>query len=221
MPTNKPLKLDIHIHSKFSIDGSMEPEEILEAAKKAGMDGIAVTDHNTIKGGKETEKAADKNFIVIVGSEVETKSGEIIGLNLKKEIEAGLSPDETCKLIKKQGALVMIPHPYDRFRKGLGKEMEKIVDYIDAIEVSNSRTMMSVFDRKAVEFAEKHDLSMIASSDSHFADEIGSSFTIVSSGRNKEEVLKAIKDGKTELHSGKTGLKPHWRTFKQNVRRKL
>ena len=81
--------------------------------------------------------------------------------------------------------------------------------------------MVSAFNRKAEEFADKHGLAKIAASDSHFPGEIGSSYTIVNSNSNKNDILEAIVNGKTELFCKKTGIKPHWRTFKQNVKRKL
>ncbi|MCK5017450.1 MAG: PHP domain-containing protein [Candidatus Peribacteraceae bacterium] len=217
----KSIKLDLHIHSKFSKDGTMTPEQIISIAKNVGLDGIAVTDHNTIKGGIETAKICDDNFIVIVGSEIMTTHGEIIGLGLTEDVQDGLTPLETCKLIKKQGALVVVPHPFDKFRKGVGSELEKIVEHVDAIETFNSRTMMTKFNKKADEFSEKYNVPRIASSDSHFPDEIGSSYTILNCELDVKSILNEIKSGKTEISCRKTGIKPHWKTFKGNVKRKF
>jgi len=73
------MKLDLHIHSKYSKDSLLKPETILKVAKKRGLGGIAVTDHNTIKGGLFTQKINDdKNFVVIVGSDIKTEYGDII-----------------------------------------------------------------------------------------------------------------------------------------------
>ena len=216
----KGIKVDFHVHSHFSPDGDMPPEEIIRSAKMAGIDAIAVTDHNTLEGGIQTEKIA-KGILVFVGSEIKTKHGEIIGLNLKENVKQGLSPVKTCKLIKEQNGFVIVPHPFDRMRKGIGKDIEKIVRYIDAVEVFNARTLFHSFNKKAFEFAEKNRLPGVAGSDSHFSKEIGSAYTIVKSEIEKDKILKAVKDGKVSISGEKTGIHPHWKTFVTKMGKKL
>jgi predicted metal-dependent phosphoesterase TrpH len=206
------LKVDLHVHSDFSMDGDMSPKEIIDLAEKLGLDAIAVTDHNTIEGGKEAEKLA-KGLVVFVGSEIKTESGEIIGLNLKKDVPADLPPVQTCKLIKEQGGFVLVPHPFDKMRRGVGEEIEKIVRYIDAVEVFNARTLLDRFNKNALKFAEEHKLPKVAGSDAHFGAEIGSAYTLVYSEGRKDKILDAVKEGKTKIFGGKTGLRPHWKTF--------
>lgn len=208
----RDLKVDFHMHSYFSADSNLSPTEILKYAKRAGLDAIAVTDHNTIEGGKAVRKLS-KDLMVIVGSEIKTDGGDIIGLSLKKDIPSGLSPLETCKLIKKQGGLVIIPHPFDKFRSGIGAETVKIVKYIDALEIFNARIMFGKFNEEARIFAKRHGLPGVAGSDSHFAFEIGSAYTMVHSGKNISEILNAVKNGQTFITGRKTGILPHWRTF--------
>jgi predicted metal-dependent phosphoesterase TrpH len=212
MSEKRNLRVDFHVHSHFSFDGDMSPEEIIKLAKKLGLDAIAVTDHNTIEGSKETEKLA-RGLIVFVGSEIRGKGGEIIGLNLKSEIPPDLPLIETCKLIKKQGGFVIIPHPFDRLRNGMGKKIEKIVKYIDAVEVFNARTLFDKFNKDSLKFAEKHKLPKVAGSDAHFGIEMGSAYTLVDSGKSKDEILEAVKKGKTRVIGGKSGVRPHWKTF--------
>jgi hypothetical protein len=220
MPSKRVLKADFHIHSHFSADSDLSPAEILKYAKRAGLDAIAVTDHNTIEGGKAVQKIA-KGIIVIVGSEIKTSEGEIIGLNLKKDVPCGLSPLKTCRLIKEQGGLVIIPHPFDRFRSGIGNAAEKIVKHIDALEVFNARTMLEKFNEDAYVFAKKHDLPCIAGSDSHFASEIGSAYTVVSSEKSKTGILKAVISGTATISGRKTGILPHWKTFVTKIGRRF
>lgn len=217
----KPLKIDFHVHSRFSLDGDMTVDELLKRAKASGLDGVAVTDHNSIRGGNEALKRRDLGLIVFAGSEINTSKGEVIGLNIREDIRPGLAPEETCRLIKDQGGFIIIPHPFDIFRKGLGKRISDVLDYIDAVEVFNSRSMVRGFNRKAMDFARKHGLPGVASSDSHFPGELGSSYTIVYSERDKKKILDNVRKGNTGIITNGTGIRPHLQTFKKNVRNRL
>jgi hypothetical protein len=220
MPSSTILKADFHIHSHFSADSDMAPETIIKTAKQRGLDIIAVTDHNTIRGGLETQKIA-KALIVFVGAEIKTKVGEVIGLNLKKDVPPYLSLAETCSLIRGQGGLVFIPHPFDKFRSGIGKEMEKIIDFVDAVEVFNARTMANRFNKEAMEFAQKHKLPFFAGSDAHFTNELGMAFMLIDSKKDKKSVLEAVMAGKVKIVGKKSGVLPHWKTFLTKMNRKV
>jgi len=218
----KGLKVDFHVHSHFSPDGDMPPEDIVKLAKEKGLDAIAVTDHNTIEGGKVTKKLAKgKDLVVFVGSEIKTMDGEIIGIGLRRDVEEGLSLMETCELIKRQNGFIIVPHPFDRFRRGIGKEIKKIIKFIDAVEVFNARTLFDSFNRKSMEFAEEFSLSKVAGSDAHFGDEMGSAYTLVDASKEDGAILKAVKEGKSEIFGKKTGLLPHWRTFVTKTSRRF
>lgn len=220
MSSKRLLRVDFHIHSHFSADSDMSPEEIIAAAKKAGLDAIAVTDHNTIKGGLATERVSE-GLVVFVGAEIKAKGGELIGLNLKKDVPSGLSPLQTCKLIKERGGFVIVPHPFDRFRNGIGKVTEKLVGYIDAVEIFNARTLVSKFNKEAMQLAEKYELPFVVGSDSHFVNEIGSAYTLVNAPKNKAAILKAVKMGKVSIEGKKTGIRPHWKTFVAKMGKKI
>lgn len=220
MSEKRNLKVDFHVHSCFSFDGEMSPEEILDLARKFGLDAIAVTDHGSIEGGKETEKIA-KDVVVLPGSEIKTKEGEIIGLNLKKDVPPNLSLLKTCRLIRGQGGFVVVPHPFDMMRKGVGKKIGKITDYIDAVEVFNSRTLIDRFNKNASKFAEEHKLPKVAGSDAHSSGEFGSAYTLVYSRKSKDEILKAVKRGKTRICGKKSGVHPHVRTFLAKIGKKF
>ena len=97
------LKLDLHIHSQYSEDGAGSPKEIIKILQKKGLHGMAITDHNTVRGGLESLKVAPKDFIVIPGIEVSTKDGHIIGLNVKEDIPRRLTSGETIDKIIEQG----------------------------------------------------------------------------------------------------------------------
>lgn len=175
------MLLDLHIHSKYSFDSLLEPKKIIKVAKKRGLDGIAITDHNTIKGGLDAKKVnKDKDFLVIVGSEISTEIGDITGLFLSEEIKSRNSMG-VIEEIKKQGGLVVLPHPYRGHRLN-----EKIIERIDVIEVFNARTNNEDNER-AMKLAEKYNKPIVAGSDAHFASEIGLGKTII---KSKKEVKK-------------------------------
>jgi predicted metal-dependent phosphoesterase TrpH len=179
MPRGLTMKLDLHIHSKYSGDCRMEPEDILKAAEKVGLDGVAVTDHDTVKGGLEASRI-DSDIKVIVGAEIRTDRGEVIGYFLNEEIEKR-ELFEVTDAIKDQGGIVCIPHPFDIFRISKLKPKDELLGPVDCIEVLNSRCVVSALNEKARRFAKERGLGMTAGSDAHTISEIGTSGVIVDS----------------------------------------
>lgn len=171
------LKADFHMHTCFSPDSEISPERLVERCLEVGLDCIAVTDHNTVEGAIAVRELAP--FTVIVGEEVRSAQGEITGLFLKETIPTGLPPVETAKLIKDQGGIVSIPHPFDRFRSEVisSAALEEITAYADIVEVFNARNNMSADDRKAEEYARRHGLLTSAVSDAHTTMELGRTYT--------------------------------------------
>ena len=167
------LKADLHTHTCFSPDSLTSPEKYVPACVNRRINCVAVTDHNAIGGALAVEKLA--SFKVIIGEEVESSEGEIIGLFLQEEVPAGLSPEETVRRIKEQGGLVCIPHPFDRFRAERLAEaaLMRILPQVDIIEALNARTTLRRDNEQAVRFAQEHDLPVSAGSDAHSARELG------------------------------------------------
>jgi len=160
----------------------MEPDSILKTAVKRGINCISITDHNEIEGAYRVKLfSKNYNIFVIVGEEIKTSEGEIIGYFLKKKIPLGLSPEETIGEIKKQGALVAVPHPFDRLRKNKLKTsaLLRILPHVDIIEIFNGRTHYPDDNKRALDFARKNKKLMSAGSDSHTPLEIGSTFVIM------------------------------------------
>jgi predicted metal-dependent phosphoesterase TrpH len=180
------MKMDLHVHSKYSKDSFLEPERILKIGKKKGLDGIAVTDHDTIKGGLAASKR-DKEF-VIVGAEMKTEYGDVIGLFLNEEIKSSKFI-EVVEEIREQDGLVVLAHP---FRKGIKFPLD-LLKYVDLIEGFNARSRKGL-NEKAKELARTYEMPMTAGSDAHLGFEIGSGRTIVDSEINEE-----LKKGKTEI----------------------
>ncbi len=195
------LKADLHIHTCYSEDSISRPEKIVQHCLKVGINCLAVTDHNAIAGALEVKRLAP--FKVIVGEEVLTSQGEIIGYFLSEEIPRRLSPEETVARIKKQGGLVCIPHCYDRFRRASTlrrNALEKIISDVDLIEVSNSRTMWLGDSARALELARKYGLPGTVGSDAHVIGEIGKSFIEIPDFNNAEQFRQALRQGKIHGH---------------------
>lgn len=174
---------DLHIHSKYSFDSISEPKCVLRAAKKKGLNGIAITDHNTIKGGIETIKInQDRNFLIIIGAEIATEIGDIIGLFLEEEIKSRDSI-EVIEEIHRQGGIAVLPHPY----KGHTLN-EELIRKIDVIEAFNSRASAEN-NKKARMLAKQYKKSIIAGSDAHFCSDIGTSKIKLNSRDVRNEIF--------------------------------
>lgn len=177
------MKKDMHVHSKHSKDGVMEVREILATAKQRGLDGVAITDHNTIAGGLEGLKLSqDYGIEVTVGAEIMTEYGEVVGYHLNHEIES-TSFYDVIDEIKRQGGLVTIPHPFDSLRTSSLDSMKVLLEFkdqIDYLEV-NGRSL-PYFNNKARKFAEQERIPLIGGSDAHLPSEIGNTYTIFADG---------------------------------------
>ncbi len=196
------MKYDLHIHTHYSACSILKPKAILKIAKKVGLDGIAVVDHNTVKGGVEVSKAnKDRDFKVIPGIEVSTDRGHVLGLYVNKEIKSR-EFFSVADEIKKEGGIVILAHPF-RLMPHLRSKVKGIElgKYLDAIECYNART--SYFgNRNAIKLAKKHDIAKTAGSDAHFSFEIGRCITLFNNN-----LVRAIKEKKTKVGgSNVTGL---------------
>ena len=180
---------DLHIHSKYSYDSFLAPERIIRVAKKKGLDGVAVTDHGTIRGGVETSKLnTDKNFKIITGAEIKTEYGDVIGLFLNEEIKTTTFVDVLDE-IRSQGGLSVLAHPYRQYQFP-----EKIVDKVDLIEGFNARSR-NTLNEKAYKLGMKFKKPMTAGSDAHTFFEIGNGIIRI---ENVEDLMvkKADVNGK-------------------------
>ena len=165
------------MHTSYSYDCMTTPEKLVRKCEQVGLTCIAVTDHNTIAGSRAVQAIAP--FTVILGEEVKSTAGEITGLFLQEEIEPGLSPIETVRRIKEQGALVSVPHPFSGAgRSSLNEQaLLEILDYVDLIEGFNARTMSTNAIEQGRTFAIDHGLVRTAVSDAHTANELGRTYT--------------------------------------------
>ena len=171
------MKIDMHIHTRYSLDGRGEPKEFVKAAKKKGLSGIAVTDHNEIHGAlKAREYAEDMDgFLVIVGEEISTREGHILAYNIRKAVERDLTPEATIEKIHEQGGFAVAAHP-GRFPSGLKRNIIKGLGF-DGVESLNGATIPCK-NRKAKKLAEKMKVGVVGGSDSHFPDKVGAAYTV-------------------------------------------
>ncbi|CAA9552159.1 MAG: hypothetical protein AVDCRST_MAG18-404 [uncultured Thermomicrobiales bacterium] len=165
------MKLDLHMHSHHSRDCTIPTAEVLRICQRRGMGGIAITDHNSLAGGLEGVRLAPPGFTVIVGEEVKSSEGEIIGLFLSEEIPGGLTPEETAGRIRAQGGVVIVPHPFDPLRRSPLKrpalERLAVAGLVDAIEILNARMALKSHNLRGAEFAARMGLPGTAGSDAH------------------------------------------------------
>lgn len=171
-------RIDLHTHSTASHDGGIRAVQYRNLLTSKRIDVIAVTDHNRIDFAQELHRElGDK---IIVGEEVMTTEGELVGLFLQEVVPAGLSPLETAKAIRKQGGLVYVPHPFETVRKGLqASTLDAIAKYIDIVEVQNGRAFLQKRSSLAADWAQKHGKIMAASSDAHGAKGVGHTYSLI------------------------------------------
>ena len=190
------LKADLHVHTEFSFDCATPLEKLIQRCLKQDIGCLAVTDHNTIQGAVKVKEMAP--FKVIVGEEIKTRDGDLIGLFLQEEVPPGLSATDTAKLIKEQGGLVLLPHPFDRFRGSVmsEKEMAELLPMTDVIEAFNARNTLPSSDRRAGELAAAHGIALCAVSDAHSLGEIGKAYTLVPDfSYGPQDFLEALRQG--------------------------
>ena len=191
------MKYDLHTHTVYSRCSNLKPEHLLKAAKKAGLDGIAVTDHDTVKGGIAAKKLnQDKNFEVVVASEIKFPEIELLVFYQKKDIKTKNIFDAVDEL-RKQNCLIGIAHPFSfhRTKPSIRKDMKKILKELkpDFVEVFNSRTFFPWLNRKAERLADDLKIAKTGGSDGHAFFEIGKGITVFNGS-----LRDAIKKRKTK-----------------------
>jgi predicted metal-dependent phosphoesterase TrpH len=187
---------DLHMHTKWSHDCTIEPADLVEYADAIGLGAIAVTDHNSIGGALEVASlAAERELIVIPAEEIKTDGqGEVIGLFLEEEIPRGLSFGDTIGAIREQGGLVYVPHPFDRLHAIPEAEtLHRHLADIDIFEVYNARLLFEAYNDEAVRFAAKYNLTVGAGSDAHVLQGVGTGTLRMLRFEGPEEFLISLR----------------------------
>lgn len=184
--------VELHCHTYHSSDSLMLPEQILKVCDRRGVDRIAITDHNTIAGALETAALAPER--VIIGEEILTTEGEILGYFIEEEIPEGLPPMEVVRRLKDQGAVISVSHPFDLTRgcRWSMETLEALLSDLDMIEVLNARTWTNRPNLEAAELAERAGLPGAAGSDAHAPVEVGRATVVMPAFSDAETFRNAL-----------------------------
>jgi predicted metal-dependent phosphoesterase TrpH len=220
------LSVDLHVHSTCSSDGESDIPSILDAAKKAGLDAIAITDHDSTDG---CLIAAGMNagIVVIPGIEVTTRQGHLLVLGAAGQIPRGLDVLETIALARSLGGVTILPHPFHRYRHGVGLKTTEALKAVDAIEVFNSRYIVGSANRRALKWARKLDKPIVSGSDAHHCRYVGYGKTLIDAEPTIGSILEAIREGRTWPSGKRTPVRTYtkqsisntWRKFKTRIHR--
>jgi predicted metal-dependent phosphoesterase TrpH len=208
------IAADLHLHTSWSHDCSIEVEELLDHAEAQGLGAIAVTDHNVFGGALEAvEQARGRRLVVIPGEEVKTADqGEVIGLFLQEEIPRGMSFGETAEAIRAQGGLVYVPHPFDRMHAIPDPAtLHRHLAEIDVLEVYNARLLFEAYNDEALRFARKYNLTAGAGSDAHVLAGVGTGAVRMRRFNGPEEFL-------VSLHSAEVLRRPKSLVYLQGLK---
>ena len=190
-----PINADLHVHSNYSKDSLITPKELVYFAKKRGLNAVAVTDHNQIKGSLKIAKEAD--FLVIPGMEVSSSDGHIVALNLQELIPRGLTASETVDKIHEAGGIAIAVHPYAWLKGSLTRHVKEAK--FDAIETLNASAFpYGRNKRKATAVAQKLKLPQVGGTDAHYGPTIGYGYTVIDSEPNVIAIAEAIVNGKCQ-----------------------
>jgi len=182
--------LEFHCHTIYSKDSLTRPADLVRVAREKGIDRLVVTDHNRIGGALEAQRLDPE--LVIVGEEILTTQGELLAAFVKEEIPARLTPLETIRRLRAQGAFISVSHPFDGHRGWELDDLLEIVPLIDAVEVFNARCFSESYNQRAAEFSGQHNLIGTVGSDAHTARELGRAVSVLEGDFHNAETLKSM-----------------------------
>lgn len=185
------LKIDLHVHTRYSYDSLTTLKELVFYAKKSGLDGVAITDHDTVEGALKMAKETD--FLIIPGIEVSSSKGHILGLNVQTPIPPKLSVEETIEKIHDAGGIAVACHPKAFFKGSLGKHVNSKFDAVEVINASAFPFNYSV--KHGRELASLLGVPETGGSDAHYAPEIGHAYTLIDAEPQIDEIITAVGKG--------------------------
>lgn len=192
------VKIEFHVHTRYSGDSLLRLRRLYRTLRAHGIDWVAITDHNTAEGALAFRRRYDGHRIrVIVGEEIMTTEGEIIGLFLKETIPSGMTPEATVAAIEAQGGLVYVPHPYDEKRAETvlrASALARLGDRVHLIERYNGRNVSPAYEAKQASIALCVPALPVVGSDAHSAPELGRNYMIAEPFSSPEELLAALED---------------------------
>lgn len=184
-------KVDLHTHSEASPDGGISPEQYAKAFESEKLDYIAITDHDRIDFALGLQKALGDR--IIIGEEITTTDGELVGLYLKELVQSGMTAESTAHAIRDQGGIVYVPHPFETVRNGLQLgTLDDLVDLIDIVEVHNGRALMQDHGVRAATWAKLHGKAGASSSDAHGYGGLGYSYSILQEKPSRGSLVSSV-----------------------------
>jgi predicted metal-dependent phosphoesterase TrpH len=216
------LRLDPHVHSAGSYDCSTPVERVLAAAAEAGLDAVAITDHDTIAESlRAHEIAPDYGLLAVPGVEVSTADGHLLALGVDEALEPGQSLAATADAVHDLGGVAVVPHPFQRARHGASADAIAAAP-IDLIETHNAHTVAGLRNRQAARFAARGDYPATGGSDAHGPTLVGRAYTELevpgdAADAAADAVVAALRDGRTSVHGGRTSVGQMARKYARNA----
>ncbi|WP_435077923.1 CehA/McbA family metallohydrolase [Halococcus sp. AFM35] len=228
MTRTATVAIDPHVHSEGSYDGHEPVELLLEHARDIGLDGIVVTDHDTIgESLRAADLAADYGLLGIPGVEVSTRAGHLLAIGVETRPERGKSLEETVECVREVGGVAVVPHPFQRSRHGVRKR--NLTD-CDAIEVYNSMVFTGYRNRRARAFATAQEYPKVGASDAHVLPNVGRAYTelridldaaaLRMGDIDGRAVIDAIRQGATDIRGRRTPIHRSARQYAKGALRK-
>jgi predicted metal-dependent phosphoesterase TrpH len=212
----QPLKTIFHVHTDYSADSDMPLETLLAEARARGVGCLTITDHDTISGARAAAAMAGPDLQIIIGEEITTNQGHLIGLFLREHIEPYQTARRTAELIHRQGGVVVVPHPFNRlFDCSLREAVYDMIDLADAIEVSNAQNCLPWANRQALALATRFKLPMMVGVDAHHAGSLDACYQWVPRFDGPRGFVRALGRARqvTGRHPASYFLKTAWATL--------
>lgn len=199
MASETRWNVELHSHTYYSMDCLTRFEEIMHVCKQRGVDKIAITDHNTAEGALAFHQIAPE--LVIPGEEIFTTKGELLAYFVTETVPPKLTPMETIKRLRDQGAVISVSHPFDKYRKGAWRQedLDEIIEHVDAIEIFNARCLSLTENQLAQDYAKKNNLRGTVGSDAHTLMEYGQSTLQMTPFVNADEFRVALQTAETNM----------------------
>lgn len=214
------LSTDLHIHTSSSKDGESSVMQVLSAATAAGLDAIAITDHDSMEG-YLIARDIKTDILVIPGVEISTREGHLIALGVEVAPQPGMPVLDTIQEVRDAGGITILPHPFHRYRHGTALRCPDAFRAADAIEVYNSRYVIPHANQRAMRLARKLGKPSVAGSDAHHARFVGYGRTLIDAEKNTGDILQAIREGRTIPAGRKTPVRIYTKQSLRNSWRKI
>ncbi len=196
------LKTVIHVHTNYSFDANTSPTELIDTARQQGVDCVAITDHDEIDGALEAQRIGGVR--VIVGEEITSADGHIIGLFLSERVPPGMSLERTAAAIRAQGGLVLAPHPFTVLCEGsLHAAIQRLHPWLDAVEICNAQDFLPWENDRARHYAERHSITPYVGSDSHVRGYLAACYQEMPDFDGPTTFLSSLREAR--LHPGRFG----------------